>query len=542
MTRREDEATAEDSPGGRRESADIGSILAVAGGVIVLVAFQLVPVLVGGEGGARTGRQVTASAGQVAILGLFWLVPVAAVVLIVLNVRRVPVRWIAGTRGAGLVVLVAGVAVLGQVVALKLLQRPVGVDAAYRAGIDPASGAGPGYWLQLGGFGTALLGGVPALLARRSGVIAGAVAGVVVGTVVSSAVLDVRQTAAQGDVVLLAAGMLGEDPFGADFSTEHPAVVPDRLLSGAVDGGREQLFAATPGRSSCRRDELAARVAEGGSEAWLFAVRRGRPDPPPTEDVRTYVVELTPVDLRADIRVTAHRFSGGHVVPYQAILQAGTTVLVDRHGVPRVRCAGATPLAPPRDATGEPHYRDPRWDRFDPGALVTVTPSAGAVRQFGLVRDGHEFRRPAGSDGSRDVELVPAKAVIDGIYTVTGNQSACDLNDCAKAMTRTWTITVTGCPDHCGVAGDDWSGSPSLVESAGTWSASGKVTDTKSFGCDTVTMPTNFALTLQVKTARVVDGVWTAEQLVGTYTKSSPGTPTPCRSGVLAWNVAGNRK
>lgn len=56
---------------------------------------------------------------------------------------------------------------------------------------------------------------------------------------------------------------------------------------------------------------------------------------------------LTPVQLRMGTRVTNHGFRDGKVTAYQAVLQAGTAVLVDDRGVPRVRCACGNPLLPP---------------------------------------------------------------------------------------------------------------------------------------------------------------------------------------------------
>ncbi|MDQ4005876.1 MAG: hypothetical protein M3135_06200, partial [Actinomycetota bacterium] len=65
-------------------------------------------------------------------------------------------------------------------------------------------------------------------------------------------------------------------------------------------------------------------------------------------DIRPYVFELTPVVLRTDTWVTNHGYSGGRATAIQSVLQAGTAVLVDAYGVPRVKCYCGNPLLPPR--------------------------------------------------------------------------------------------------------------------------------------------------------------------------------------------------
>jgi hypothetical protein len=75
---------------------------------------------------------------------------------------------------------------------------------------------------------------------------------------------------------------------------------------------------------------------------------------PSIEEVARYIRELTPVTLTRDTRVTNHNFVNGRAVGYQAILQAGTAVLVDKDGVPRARCRCGNPLLEPiyyREAT-----------------------------------------------------------------------------------------------------------------------------------------------------------------------------------------------
>jgi hypothetical protein len=68
----------------------------------------------------------------------------------------------------------------------------------------------------------------------------------------------------------------------------------------------------------------------------------------PTEaKVASYIRGLRPVTLTRDTRVTNHSFVGSRAAGYQAILQAGTAVLVDSRGIPVARCRCGNPLLEP---------------------------------------------------------------------------------------------------------------------------------------------------------------------------------------------------
>jgi hypothetical protein len=68
---------------------------------------------------------------------------------------------------------------------------------------------------------------------------------------------------------------------------------------------------------------------------------------PSASEVARYIRELKPVTLTRDARVTNHNFVNARAVGYQAILQAGTAVLVDSDGIPRARCRCGNPLLEP---------------------------------------------------------------------------------------------------------------------------------------------------------------------------------------------------
>ena len=80
--------------------------------------------------------------------------------------------------------------------------------------------------------------------------------------------------------------------------------------------------------------------------------------------------------LTADTRVTNHGFKDGKTTPRQAVLQAGTAVLVDNTGVPRARCGCGNPLLPPKAVTGTTKYVGDAWKGFTPSNVRAIAAAA----------------------------------------------------------------------------------------------------------------------------------------------------------------------
>ncbi len=83
-----------------------------------------------------------------------------------------------------------------------------------------------------------------------------------------------------------------------------------------------------------------------------------------------------------DTRVTNHGYRDGAATSYQAVLQAGTAVLVDNHGVPRVRCACGNPLTPPVAQQTTPKRTGDTWSSYRPQNVVVVTPAPRIINIF----------------------------------------------------------------------------------------------------------------------------------------------------------------
>ena len=160
----------------------------------------------------------------------------------------------------------------------------------------------------------------------------------------------------------------GPEPF-----TEPADVEGDRevqLGGGASedDSGSQQPFGGSGSTRVCDRDKLIRFMRDHPDvmREWarVLGVR------PTLRSVRKYIAKLHPVTLTRDTQITNHRLVNGQAQPFQAILQAGTAVLVDKYGTPVVRCFCGNPLRPAIEVPqakclGCPaHYRPPPQCRF----------------------------------------------------------------------------------------------------------------------------------------------------------------------------------
>jgi hypothetical protein len=221
-------------------------------------------------------------------------------------------------------------------------------------------------------------------------------------------VLSTNQAAAQ--VQLQPAAATGPDPFTTPVTKATPSATPTVTLPGsstqtkAVSGGTAGLYGGTEQASSCDAKKMISFLAANPDKGRAWASVEGIAP----ADIPAYVGSLTPVLLRVDTRVTNHGFSNGAATSFQAVLQTGTAVMVDSHGVPRVRCACGNPLLPPT-AESNVSYTGTGWSNFQPGNVVIVVPASVQVTVIVLVNPdtGSWFGRPTGTDGGADHNVPP---------------------------------------------------------------------------------------------------------------------------------------
>ncbi|MFG2796320.1 DUF6777 domain-containing protein [Streptomyces pseudovenezuelae] len=190
---------------------------------------------------------------------------------------------------------------------------------------------------------------------------------------------------ARGELFLQPAEAAGPSPFTRSAASTAPPLtrVPrrDPAAPRTVSGGTPGLYGGTERVGSCDVARQIDDLTTDPSRTRAFARVAGVAP----VSVPDYLRGLAPVVLRADTRVTDHGYRDGRASGFQSVLQAGTAVLVDNRGVPRVRCACGNPLTPPvamRDGavlSGQP------WSGFRPTEVIVVAPSEQLVTDITII-------------------------------------------------------------------------------------------------------------------------------------------------------------
>ncbi|GLX36126.1 hypothetical protein Sros01_21990 [Streptomyces roseochromogenus] len=176
---------------------------------------------------------------------------------------------------------------------------------------------------------------------------------------------------------------------------------PTRSVSGAAPG----LYGGTKDVVSCDVPRQIAALSADPAKNAAFASALGIGP----RTVPGYLRALTPVQLRTDTRVTNHGYRDGRATPYQAVLQAGTAVLVDDRGVPRVRCACGNPLGAPVPLPANPKRSGQPWPSYRPSEVVVIAPSKTVVHKI-VIYDhgsGRWYERDRGAQPKPDRPVPP---------------------------------------------------------------------------------------------------------------------------------------
>ncbi|WP_329493396.1 DUF6777 domain-containing protein [Kitasatospora herbaricolor] len=268
------------------------------------------------------------------------------------------------------------------------------------------------------------------------------------------------------EVALQTPADAGDAPFTESVATETgPAESAAASAAGqvspsgatairSVQGSATGLYGGEMKKPACDVEKLITQTASGDKgKAWAAAEGIEQ------SAIPGYLRSLTSVVLRADTRVTNHNYQNGSANGYQAVLQAGTAVLVDSQGVPRVRCACGNPLTPPVLASGGVTYTGKAWSSFQPSSLIVVTPAPAPVTQIILVNvsTGTWFARETGHPTTADKPVpAPEEPLAPGVPGTSPTASA-------SASSSTSSHPATGTPS---------TGSPSSASSSATSSTS----------------------------------------------------------------------
>ena len=165
------------------------------------------------------------------------------------------------------------------------------------------------------------------------------------------------------------------------------------------------MYGGTRKVASCNVEKqigyLSAAPAKNSAFASVLGISPGQ--------VPGYLRSLTPLRLSYDTRVTNHGYKDGGPTTYQSVLQAGTAVLVDDRGVPRVRCACGNPLQEPKKVQGDARLTGPTWSGFQTTKVVQVQPSVTVINVFVVFdpNQGDWFVRKSGDQHGRHDKKVP---------------------------------------------------------------------------------------------------------------------------------------
>lgn len=183
-----------------------------------------------------------------------------------------------------------------------------------------------------------------------------------------------------GTAFLMPADYEHPEPFTPSVASVGPSAA--RFSSPSLDGTADRLTGDTPGlygssseQPLCDGTALVAALAADPQLARTWAEAAAVD----ISAIESTINSLTPVVLGADVVVTNHLYRGGEAIAFQAVLESGTAVMVDAHGVPRVQCSCGNPLLPPEETSS---YEGQAWDGFDDTEVVTVDPSPEPIPQI----------------------------------------------------------------------------------------------------------------------------------------------------------------
>jgi hypothetical protein len=343
---------------------------------------------------------------------------------------------------------------------------------------------------------------------------------------------------------------IGRRP-ATDFSG---VVLPDPPGDATINvaGSAPGLYGGTNIIDVCDRDALVGFLASDQTKGDAWASVHGIT----REEIPGYVAGLTDVILQVDTRVTNHGYRDGSPVAVDSVLQAGTAVLIDEFGVPRVRCFCGNPLLEARSlASGEPTLTGTAWDGFALDQAVIVSPVDPVTELVldDMISDDLLARAP-GADASQAQPIGQAGGGAGESQTTTSSPPSTVATSEQTATTRPLPQVITGA--GAVAASSDFPGGefPAALAADGSdatsWFSAGGGTATYSWDLggraafiDAITVvgnsahpqfPTNFGF--GAVTVTVLDGATE----VSSQTFELPGTPDPditARPGVTGTRI-----
>lgn len=286
---------------------------------------------------------------------------------------------------------------------------------------------------------------------------------IVVGAGVGIVVLFLSGRAVAAEVLVEPIASGGPNPFMPPAGTDKPGVTPPAAAIGQFASDTPGLYGGTRNNAACDPAKMVAFLQANPDKAaaWAGVLGIG------VASIPGYVAELTPVILRSDTYVTNHGFAAGKATTLTSVLQAGTAVLVDKFGTPRVKCYCGNPLTP-ATVPAAPRFVGPAWAQFTETRITVVRTTTTVINIFTLVdpTTNEVFERPLGTIGTADrpgpattvgqatptatpapppTSTAPQSVRASGRHTLLQqDQPNCDYADAPRID---GTITITVAPD-----------------------------------------------------------------------------------------------
>ncbi|MER5524232.1 DUF6777 domain-containing protein [Streptomyces sp. NPDC002677] len=237
---------------------------------------------------------------------------------------------------------------------------------------------------------------------------------VVLGLLTTGCAAVVGEGAEAVGVQAVARGVPTLAPFFRKLGTDIAIGEAINLIAGEIGGDDPGLYGGTRDAGHCDKGRLVdfLEEPENRDKAEEWARAEGLKN---VGEIGGFVAKLTPVLLRTDTLVKDHDFKKGRAQAFDALLEAGIAVLVDRLGQPVVQCSCGNPLASFKHDVEKADVkfdaRNRKWPKYDPKKVAKVKPAAEdkPVEVYQLVDVEHPdagLAREAGSDGTDD-EVLP---------------------------------------------------------------------------------------------------------------------------------------
>ncbi|WP_345763183.1 DUF6777 domain-containing protein [Diaminobutyricibacter sp. McL0608] len=271
--------------------------------------------------------------------------------------------------------------------------------------------------------------------------IAGAIVAVIVIAALSVTAIAVGNSSAGTAVTLVPSSTPGANPFtdtvaGASLPSASDSVVKKSaelrttlptakstkipVATGTAPG----LYGGSGNATICDPQKLVDFLAANPKKAAAWAHVLGIS----VASIPKYVASLTPVLLNSDTLVGNHGYRNGVATSLLSVLQAGTAVMVDATGTPRVKCNCGNPLTPPQlIALPSAHLIGPTWKGYAPSSVIAVQPGK-RVDSLSLVDvgTGTVYAQPVGSGANAWVAASWASSDGTGIVGQTKIQTSAD--------------------------------------------------------------------------------------------------------------------